>query len=71
MSMTDPDREVQQAAVGALGRIGGREAREALEAFYESEDEVLSTAAAEALDEMDVLGESVGIPLYEDLDEYE
>ena len=71
MSMSDPDREVQQAAVSALGRIGGREAREALEAFYESEDEVLSVAAAEALDGMDVLGESVGIPLYEDFDEYE
>jgi HEAT repeat protein len=71
MSMSDPDREVQQAAVGALGRIGGREAREALETFYESEDEVLSEAAAEALDEMDLLGESVAIPLYEDFDEYE
>jgi HEAT repeat protein len=71
MSMSDPDREVQQATVWALGRIGGREAREALEAFYESEDEVLSAAAAEALDEIDVLGESVGIPLYEDFDEYE
>jgi HEAT repeat protein len=71
MSMSDPDREVQQAAVSALGRIGDREAREALETFYESEDEVLSVAAAEALDEMDVLGQSVGIPLYEDFDEYE
>jgi HEAT repeat protein len=71
MSVSDPDREVQQAAVSALGRIGDREAREALEAFCESEDEVLSVAAAEALDEMDVLGQSVGIPLYEDFDEYE
>jgi HEAT repeat protein len=71
MSMGDRDREVQQAAVGALGRIGGREAREALEAFYESEDDVLSQAAAEALDEMDLLGDSLAIPLYEDFDEYE
>ena len=71
MSMDDPDREVQQSAVWALGRIGGREAREALEAFSESEDEILSQAAAEALDEMDLLGESLAIPLYEDFDEYE
>ena len=50
---------------------GGREAREALETFYESEDEVLSQVAAEALDEMDLLGDSLAIPLYEDFDEYE
>jgi HEAT repeat protein len=71
MSMDDQDREVQQAAMWALGRIGGREAREALETFYESEDEVLSQAAAEALDEMDLLGDNLTIPLYEDFDEYE
>jgi HEAT repeat protein len=71
VSMGDPDREVQQAAVWALGRIGGREAREALEAFYESEDEILGQAAAEALDEMDVLGEGLAIPLFDDFDEYE
>lgn len=71
MSLDDPDREVQEAAVWALGRIGGRKARQALEACYESDDEALSQAAAEALDEMDLLGESTGIPLYEDFDEYE
>jgi HEAT repeat protein len=68
--MNDPDREVQEAAVWALGRIGGREARRALEACYESEDEALSQAAAEALDEMDLLGSSL-IPLYDDFDEEE
>jgi HEAT repeat protein len=71
MSTDDPDREVQQAAVWALGRISGRVAREALEAFFESDDEVLSQTAAEALDEMDLLSESVAIPLFEDYDEYE
>ena len=71
MSTNDPDREVQLAAVWALGRIGGRAAREALEAFFESDDEALSQAAAEALDEMDLLSESVAIPLFEDYDEYE
>jgi HEAT repeat protein len=71
MSLDDADREVQEAAVWALGRIGGRKARQALEACYESDDEALSQAAAEALDEMDLLGESTGIPLYEDFDEYE
>jgi HEAT repeat protein len=70
MALNDPDREVQEAAVWALGRIGGREARRALEACYESEDEALSQAAAEALDEMDLLGSSL-IPLYDDFDEDE
>jgi HEAT repeat protein len=67
----DPDQEVREAAVWALGHIGGREAREALAACYEGDDEALSQAAAEALDEMDLLGESLSIPLYEDLDEDE
>lgn len=71
MALDDEDREVQQAAVWALGRIGGREARETLEACYESDDEVLSQAAADALDEMDLLGEGVSVPLYDDFDEYE
>jgi HEAT repeat protein len=69
MMMDDPDREAQQAAVWALGHIGGREAREALEACYESEDEALSQAAAEALDELDLMGELTGIPLLDDFDE--
>lgn len=72
MTFDDPDPEVKGAAVWALGRIGSRKARQALEACFESEDESLSEAAAEALDEMDLLGESMGIPLFEDFDdEYE
>jgi hypothetical protein len=42
-----------------------------LEALFESDDEALSQAAAEALDEMDLLSESVAIPLFEDFDEDE
>jgi HEAT repeat protein len=71
MAFDDPDWEVQEVAVWALGRIGGREARQALEACYESDDEALSQAAGEALDEMDLLDEGIGIPLYDDFDEYE
>jgi HEAT repeat protein len=71
MSVSDPDQEVQEAAIWALGRIGGREARRALEACYESDDEALVEAAADALDEMDMLGVDFGIPLYDDFDEYE
>jgi HEAT repeat protein len=71
MAFDDPDREVQEAAVWALGHIGGRQARQALEACYESDDEFLSQVAADVLDNMDLLGDNVSIPLYEDFDEGE
>jgi HEAT repeat protein len=69
MATDDPDPEVQQAAVWALGNIGGREARRILGWCYESEDAALSDAAAAALDEIDVLGEASSIPLYGDSDD--
>jgi hypothetical protein len=62
---------VREAAVWALGHIGGQRAREILDTCVQSDDESLSEAAAEALEEIDLLGESSGIPLYGELDEYE
>lgn len=71
LALHDPDREVQQVAVWALGHIGGKEARRILEQCYASDDEVLSDAAADALDEMEVWdGIMFSIPL-EDLNEEE
>jgi hypothetical protein len=67
----DPDQEVREAAVWALGHIGGQQARDILETCVQGDDEALSEAAAEALEEIDLLGESTGIPLYDELDEYE
>jgi HEAT repeat protein len=67
----DPDQEVREAAVWALGHIGGQQARDILEACVQGDDEALSEAAAEALEEIDLLGESTGIPLYGELDEDE
>ena len=61
----DPDPEVQEMAICALGRIGGQEARRVLEACCESEDETLRQAAEEALDELDFLGEHLDLPLFE------
>lgn len=49
----DPDREVQGAAIWALGQIGGEEARRALEACCYSEDEVLREAAGDAMAELE------------------
>lgn len=61
----DPDPEVQEMAIWALGRIGGKEARRVLEACCESEDEVLRQAAEEALDELDFLGGHLDLLLFE------
>jgi len=61
----DPDPEVQEMAIWALGRIGGKEARRVLEACCESEDEALRQTAEEALDELDFLGGHLGFLLFE------
>ncbi len=52
--IADPDREVQQASIYALGKIGGREARRALQVCCESEDEVIAAAGEEALGELEL-----------------
>ncbi len=62
---TDPDPEVQEMAIWALGRIGGKEARRVLEACCESESEALRQAAEEALDELDFLGGHLEFLLFE------
>jgi HEAT repeat protein len=61
----DPDPEVQEMAIWALGCIGGKEARRVLEACCESEDEGLRQAAEEALDDLDFLGGHLDFPLFE------
>jgi HEAT repeat protein len=48
----DSDLEVQISAIESLGRIGGNRAKEALRECLDSDDEVISQAAQDALDEM-------------------
>jgi hypothetical protein len=50
--VSDPDREVQFAAVGALGQIGGRQARRVLERCARSADEAMRLTAEDALAEL-------------------
>ncbi|MGB3905955.1 MAG: HEAT repeat domain-containing protein [Anaerolineae bacterium] len=64
--IADPDREVQQAAISALSKIGGREARRALELCCESDDEVIATAGDEALGELELTSGIFELPLYEE-----
>lgn len=61
----DPDREVQQAAVWALGRIGGDRARQILELCLQQGDPVLAQAAEEALDELEMSAGFMSIDLDE------
>jgi HEAT repeat protein len=56
----DPDREVQLAAIWALGQIGGAKAAEILKACLSGEDEVLTEAAEEALDELQYSTDPLG-----------
>jgi len=51
----DADTEVQEAALWALGQIGGDKAREILEYYSEVENEALRAAAHDALEELEFL----------------
>ncbi len=51
----DTDTEVQQAAIWALGQVGGDRAREILEHYSGVSDEALRSAAEAALDEFEFL----------------
>lgn len=52
----DPDIEVQQMAIWALGRIGGDMARTALEACLDHDIEALALAAEDSLEELNLFG---------------
>lgn len=52
----DPDLEVVQNAIWALGQIGGNQAKDVLDALVESADEAISASAEEALAELTLLG---------------
>jgi HEAT repeat protein len=56
--LDDLDREVQGAAITALGQIGGKLAKQALTQAAESDDEVLSALADEALQELEFANNS-------------
>jgi HEAT repeat protein len=55
----DPDLEVQEMAIWALGRIGGDVARAALEACLESDSEALALAAEDSLDELNLFDDNL------------
>lgn len=66
----DPDREVQEAAICALGQIGGNEARRILYTCYEEGDQSLQEAVEEALEQLDFLHGFLDIRLDDFSDSY-
>jgi HEAT repeat protein len=61
----DADLDVRQAAVWALGQIGGKEARHILETVLESDDEALHELAEDALAELEFTTGDVVFDLFE------
>ncbi len=61
--VNDPDREVQGAAIWALGQIGGNEARRVLYDCYRGDDEFLCEAVEEALEQLDFMRRVLDISL--------
>jgi HEAT repeat protein len=56
--LEDPDREVEEASITALGQIGGKAAREALLTLMEGDDEIMRDLAQDALDELEFARDS-------------
>ena len=69
--LRENDRELQEAAIWALGQIGGTEAKRALEWCMETCDEVLQPAIDDALGELALGSEPLVIFAYENLGEQE
>lgn len=65
----DLDREVQEAAIWALGHIGGSEAQRILEECHAEGDESLREAIEEALEYLEFLRYSPEIPSLDDFEE--
>jgi HEAT repeat protein len=60
----DPDREVQDAALWALGQAGGNAARRLLQECCEEGDEATRAAAAAALEELEFLYSEFDLPFH-------
>jgi len=63
--LLDPDREIQEAAIWALGQIGGERARDALNLLMQADDPGLAEAAEEAFAELLLMEGDIGLPLYD------
>lgn len=62
--LDDPDREVLEMAIWALGQIGGKRARSLLTDLMASDDADLAEAASEALEELEWMHGERDLPLF-------
>jgi HEAT repeat protein len=69
--VSDPDREVQFAAIAALGQVGGRRARQALERCCRSADDVIRLVAEDALAELELGARPLDLFIYDPNTEHE
>ena len=60
----DPDREVQESALWALGKIGGDEARRLLKTCRQEQDEGIRSAAEAALVELELTYDQLDFPFH-------
>jgi HEAT repeat protein len=68
--LAEQDREVREAAIWALGEIGGREARAALlAAADQAEDEVLLEMIEDAISSSTLAEGGIGIPFFPDFED--
>jgi hypothetical protein len=65
----DRDAEVKTVAIWAMGEIGGKRARQLLEQLADSDDEVQTAAAEEALERMDLASRELDLLVFEPEDE--
>jgi HEAT repeat protein len=63
--VSDPDREVQFAAMAALGQIGGQRARQVLERCARSADDVVQLVAEDALAELELGARPLDLFIYD------
>ncbi len=69
--VSDVDREVQFAAISALGQIGGKRAREVLQECCQSADEAVQLIAEDALAELDLGQQPLDLLTYQALTDEE
>jgi HEAT repeat protein len=62
--LDDPDREVQEMAIWALGQIGGKRARSLLTDLAAGDDADLAQVAADALEELEWMHGERDLPLF-------
>ncbi len=65
----ESDLEIQEMSIWALGHIGGQAARQILEHYLDHKIEALATATAEALEDLNLFGDSFPIFDFDEADD--